>query len=182
MAAIWGGASGYFSGSIRITFAASARSTTRCARAAIDNPVIDMMSGVSWSMVIDTRLSSARFFAFWLSTIWKEHLVLMGNLSTAFATQLAPALIGVLYWRRATAKGAMYGILVGLVVAYLTYGVWRYPLHIHCAMWGLMANLAVFFFFAFTSKPPSKANRDKYDEVLRKGMEAHQKEEAALAK
>ncbi len=119
-------------------------------------------------------------FAFWISQFWKEHLVLMGNLATAFATQLAPALIGVLYWRRATAKGAMFGILAGLIVAYLTYGVWRYPLHIHCAMWGLLANLAVFFFFAFTSDPPSKANRDKYDEVIQKGMAAFQKEEAAL--
>ena len=33
---------------------------------AMDKPVIDMMSGVSWSMVIDTRLSCARFLAFWL--------------------------------------------------------------------------------------------------------------------
>ncbi len=43
-----------------------------------------------------------------------------------------------------------------------------------------MANLAVFFFFSFTSDPPSQAKRDKYDEVLQKGMAAYQKEEAAM--
>ena len=38
--------------------------TAEQVRAAIDKPVIDMRSGVSWSIVIDTRLSCARFLTF----------------------------------------------------------------------------------------------------------------------
>jgi hypothetical protein len=35
---------------------------------ALDRPAIAMMSGVSWSIVSDSRSSRARFAAFWLST------------------------------------------------------------------------------------------------------------------
>jgi len=115
--------------------------------------------------------------AFILSLVWKDHLVLMGNLATSFACQLVPALLGMLFWRKiATAKGAVWGIIVGIIVAFLTFKVWRYPLHIHCAMWGLMANFVVFFLFALTKKLPSQGIRDKFEDVLERGMQAYEKE------
>ena len=67
-------------------------------------------------------------------------------------------------------------------MAFLTFSVWKYPLHIHCAIWGPGANLLVFFGPGVISDPPSEAKRDKDDEVLRKGMAAFQKEKAALTK
>jgi hypothetical protein len=67
MCAVTGGASAYYSGGSPMSSCAPARSLTRCARAAIDKPAIDMMSGVSRWIVIDTRLSCARFLAAWLS-------------------------------------------------------------------------------------------------------------------
>ncbi len=54
----------YFEASKPRTLCASVRSLTGWALAAMDSPVIAMMSGVSWSMVHETRLSSARFRAF----------------------------------------------------------------------------------------------------------------------
>ncbi|MFX7209390.1 hypothetical protein ABTI39_19975, partial [Acinetobacter baumannii] len=47
----------------------------------------------------------------------------IGLLSFAAITQLAPAFFGGLFWRRATARGAMAGMLVG-------FAVWLYTLFI----------------------------------------------------
>ena len=54
---------------------ASDRSTTACARAAMDRPVIAIRSGVSWSIVSETRSSRARFAAFWLSRPQRKYKV-----------------------------------------------------------------------------------------------------------
>lgn len=54
-------ASGYSSGSIRNAFSASARSCTRWAHASIDKTVIDIESGMWWSIAVDTRSSCVRF-------------------------------------------------------------------------------------------------------------------------
>jgi hypothetical protein len=57
-------ASVYLSGSMRKTSSASTGSSTACACAAIDRPVIAIKSEVSWSIVSEIRSSRARFFAF----------------------------------------------------------------------------------------------------------------------
>ncbi|RTL52586.1 MAG: hybrid sensor histidine kinase/response regulator [Bradyrhizobiaceae bacterium] len=49
------------------------------------------------------------------------HLAAIGLLSFAAIAQLAPAFFGALIWRRATARGAMGGMLVG-------FAVWAYTL------------------------------------------------------
>lgn len=117
--------------------------------------------------------------AFILSLTWKEHLVLMGTLATSFACQLYPSLLGILFFRNiATAKGSIWGIVVGLIVSFLTYKVWKYPLHIHCSMWGLAANLVIFFLFSLTRQLPSEETRDKFATVLEKGMQAYEKEQS----
>ncbi len=51
----------------------------------------------------------------------KTHLVAIGLLSFAAIAQLAPSFFGGLIWRRATARGAMGGMLVG-------FAVWAYTL------------------------------------------------------
>ncbi len=49
-----------------------------------------------------------------------SELVNIGLISFVAATQFAPALIGGLYWQRATRRGAFYGLLLGFIVWFYT--------------------------------------------------------------
>ncbi len=60
---------------------------------------------------------------FYYRALGNTQLVAIGLLSFAAITQLAPAFFGGLFWRRATARGAMAGMLVG-------FAVWLYTLFI----------------------------------------------------
>src|SRR4030081_3597507 len=58
---------------------------------------------------------------FYYRALGNTQLVAIGLLSFAAIAQLAPAFFGALFWRRATARGAMGGMLVGIAV-------WSYTL------------------------------------------------------
>src|SRR6202158_574497 len=53
---------------------------------------------------------------FYYRALGNTQLVAIGLLSFAAIAQLAPAFFGALFWRRATARGAMGGMLVGVAV------------------------------------------------------------------
>jgi len=60
---------------------------------------------------------------FYYRALGNTQLVAIGLLSFAAIAQLAPAFFGGLFWRRATARGAMAGMLVG-------FAVWLYTLFV----------------------------------------------------
>ncbi|MBR0753219.1 hybrid sensor histidine kinase/response regulator [Bradyrhizobium jicamae] len=60
---------------------------------------------------------------FYYRALGNTQLVSIGLLSFAAIAQLAPAFFGGLFWRRATARGAMVGMIVGFVV-------WLYTLFV----------------------------------------------------
>ncbi len=82
-----------------------------------------------------------------------EALVLLGGLAVSYGLQMLPALVGACYWPFLTRRGVTVGLLVGLAVVTLTetaalrgFGidVWgRWPLTVHAAAWGLLANFAL---------------------------------------
>ena len=82
-----------------------------------------------------------------------EALALLGGLAVSYGLQMVPALLGVCYWPFLTRQGVTAGLLVGLVVVTLTeaaglrwFGIdaWgRWPLTVHAAAWGLLANFGV---------------------------------------
>jgi SSS family solute:Na+ symporter len=51
------------------------------------------------------------------------------------------ALLGVHWGWRFPSLGATLGMIAGIVACFLTYYVWRYPLSMHTAFWGLFAGL-----------------------------------------
>jgi Na+/proline symporter/signal transduction histidine kinase len=55
-------------------------------------------------------------FAFERSINQQSHLASIGLLSFVLLSQFAPAIIGALYWRKANAKGALTGLIVGSLV------------------------------------------------------------------
>ncbi|HZR71516.1 PAS domain-containing hybrid sensor histidine kinase/response regulator [Bradyrhizobium sp.] len=72
---------------------------------------------------------------FYYRALGNAQLVAIGLLSFAAIAQLAPAFFGGLFWQRATARGAMGGMLVGFVV-------WAYTLFLPSFLDGTPAGLA----------------------------------------
>src|SRR5712671_4857452 len=71
---------------------------------------------------------------FYYRALGNTQLAAIGLLSFAAIAQLAPAFFGGLFWRRATARGAMAGILVGIAV-------WSYTLFVPSFLDGNTAGL-----------------------------------------
>src|SRR6266478_4589803 len=71
---------------------------------------------------------------FYYRALGNTQLAAIGLLSFAAIAQLAPAFFGGLFWRRATARGAMAGILVGIAV-------WSYTLFLPSFLDGSTAGL-----------------------------------------
>lgn len=59
-------------------------------------------------------------FAFERSINQQNHLASIGLLSFVLLSQFAPAIIGALYWRKANAKGALTGLIVGSCMWFFT--------------------------------------------------------------
>src|SRR5438552_9360972 len=71
---------------------------------------------------------------FYYRALGNTQLAAIGLLSFAAVAQLAPAFFGGLFWRQATARGAMGGMLVGVAV-------WMYTLFIPSFLEGNTAGL-----------------------------------------
>ncbi|MGB9116979.1 PAS domain-containing hybrid sensor histidine kinase/response regulator [Bradyrhizobium sp.] len=71
---------------------------------------------------------------FYYRALGNAQLVAIGLLSFAAIAQLAPAFFGGLFWQRATARGAMGGMLVG-------FAVWLYTLFLPSFLDGSTAGL-----------------------------------------
>ncbi len=73
---------------------------------------------------------------FYYRMLGNTQLAAIGLLSFAAIAQLAPAFFGGLFWRRATAQGAMGGMLVG-------FAVWIYTLFLPSFLEGTTAGLSL---------------------------------------
>ncbi|NIM49874.1 MAG: sodium:solute symporter family protein [Gemmatimonadales bacterium] len=95
---------------------------------------------------------------------------LVGLLLAAYGAvvQLAPAVYGAFLWRRATATGAVAGLLVGAAVTGLLVvrPQWR-PLGIHEGIVGLVANLATFIVVSLATRPPDANHVAAWHETCR---------------
>lgn len=88
-----------------------------------------------------------------VASISGDALALLGGLAVSYGLQMVPALTGACYWPFLTRQGVTTGLLTGLAVVTATDGVglrelgmdiWgRWPLTIHAAAWGLLANFGV---------------------------------------
>ena len=68
--------------------------------------------------------------------------------------QLAPIIVAGLYWHRATGRGALWGLIAGIVVnmVFLLQPDWK-PLPLHEGVYGLVANIAVLISLSLLSPP-----------------------------
>jgi len=132
-----------------------------------------------------------------VSTFSRDALVLLGGLAVAFGLQMAPSLTAVTWCPWITRQGATYGLMAGILGVIFTENIglallqsvgidlWgRWPLTIHSAGWGLLANLAVCTLFsAFTQNAADRERRMKYHTFLREraSLPAHKKRLRPLA-
>lgn len=73
----------------------------------------------------------------------KAALVMLGGLATAFGFIMYIPLLGSLWGWRWPSIGSVLGVAGGMLAVYLTYGVWRYPLTMHSAAWGVGVGLLI---------------------------------------
>ena len=87
-------------------------------------------------------------FAYWLAVAGAESLVQLLVGAYGAVVQFAPAVYGAMFWRRATAAGALSGLVVGVAVnvwfQFEALGAASKPFGINEGILGLIANVAVF--------------------------------------
>jgi len=102
-----------------------------------------------------------------VSMKWSGMIVPLAFIAMSMGMQLAPPLIATLFWNKASTKGAIWGLIIGVTVTYLTLYIWPSPLTIHGGFWGFAANSAVLVLISLFDKPrPQEViNRFKYNPV-----------------
>jgi len=83
------------------------------------------------------------FAAVVVSLTSSDAIVMIGGFATTFGTVMYLMLVGVHWGFKFPSIGAALGLFAGIIVNLLTYFVWRYPLSMHTAFWGLFAGCIV---------------------------------------
>lgn len=76
-----------------------------------------------------------------------------------FIAQSWTAVMGALWWPRATSTACIIGIIVGsIVTALLSFDwlIWAHPYGVHGGIWGLIVNTLIFVVGSFFTKPASR--------------------------
>jgi len=76
----------------------------------------------------------------WVSMKWAGMIVPLAFIAMSISMQLAPPLVAALFWEKASTRGAVIGLVAGLIVTYLTLYIWPHPLKIHGGFWGFAVN------------------------------------------
>ncbi|MCD4675027.1 MAG: sodium:solute symporter family protein [Desulfobacula sp.] len=72
-----------------------------------------------------------------------DAIVIIGGFATAFGTIMYLALLGVHWGFKYPSIGVVLGLLAAIAACFLTFFVWRSPLSMHTAFWGIFSGLAV---------------------------------------
>jgi Na+/proline symporter len=94
-----------------------------------------------------------------------DAIVMLGGFATTFGTIMYLMLLGVHYGWKFPSVGAALGLLAGIIVNILTYYVWKYPLSMHTAFWGLAAGLVVAYLCRGLGFKDSQETKSRQKEV-----------------
>jgi len=95
----------------------------------------------------------------------KAALVILGALATAFGFVMYVLLLGVIWGFKFPSKGAVLGVLCGMIAVFLTYKIWPRPLSMHAAFWGTFSGLVVAYICKFIGIKDSQETIDRQNEV-----------------
>ncbi len=105
------------------------------------------------------------FAAVVVSLTSSDAIVMIGGFATTFGTIMYLMLVGVHWGFKFPSTGAALGLLAGIVVNMLTYFVWKYPLSMHTAFWGLFAGFVVAYGCRGLGIKDSQVTIDRQKEV-----------------
>ncbi|MEJ1384968.1 MAG: ATP-binding protein [Candidatus Sedimenticola sp. (ex Thyasira tokunagai)] len=88
--------------------------------ASYPDPKVDIYSWLLWGRRLLIALIIAAGFGFYQLLEHNQGLVQLGLISFVAVAQFLPGIVGVLYWRRATRKGFIAGLLAGIAVWCIT--------------------------------------------------------------
>ncbi|MCI2265116.1 sodium:solute symporter family protein [Sediminivirga luteola] len=91
-----------------------------------------------------------------ISIMEPASLVYILLIGYGFTGQAFAIMVGIFFWPRATAAGAIVGLVAGAVVTTLFSFVFVHPLGIHAGIWGLAVNIPCFIIVSLLTKPVSK--------------------------
>lgn len=72
-----------------------------------------------------------------------ESLVFLGALAGGLGMQTIPALVGAVLYPKFNKDGALWGMIIGVIITILTEFILKHPLGIHSGLWGLIVNFIV---------------------------------------
>jgi len=96
-------------------------------------------------------------FAFYKYFILKTSLDSVGLISFVIIAQLAPAFFGAIFWRRGSYKGAVTGLLAGLIICYFGLIIPQYYFSYNSELKGILRDLYnafQFFDISFLTRIP----------------------------
>jgi len=105
------------------------------------------------------------FAAVVVSLTSSDAIVMIGGFATTFGTIMYLMLVGVHWGFKFPSIGASLGLFAGIVVNMLTYFVWKYPLSMHTAFWGLLAGFSVAYGCRALGFKDSQETIDRQKEV-----------------
>lgn len=115
-------------------------------------------------LVLASRVSVVLFglAAMLLALYAPGRLVALLLLAYSGITQMFPAAVLGLFWRRMNKYAAGAGMIIGLfTITYLKFIVKSNPLGIHFGLWGLLVNFIVTVIVAYATKPDENFERFK---------------------
>jgi len=92
-------------------------------------------------------------------------IVMIGGFATAFGFIMYLLLMGVHYGFKFPSIGATLGLIAAIAACFVTYFIYRYPLSMHTAFWGLFAGLAVAYLCRGLGIKDSRETIDRQLEV-----------------
>jgi Na+/proline symporter len=106
--------------------------------------------------------------AAYISIMKPPSMIYITQVAGAGHAQIAVATIGLLYWKKSTKQGALFGIFAGIIVAmgFTTIGVDFNWYDITPFGWGFMANILVFIVVSLLTKAPDPEYRADYFKPL----------------
>ncbi len=92
-------------------------------------------------------------------------LVILGALATAFGFVMYVLLIGVIWGFKFPSKGAMLGVIAGMIAVFLSYKIWPNPLSMHAAFWGTFTGIVVAYICRLVGMKDDQETTERQAEI-----------------
>ena len=156
--------------------AATMSSTDSQLHAASSIFTIDLYKNLSKKPVTDQKgllvgkstIVVIALIALLLSQFSSQLIMAISAFALGGCLQIMPALVGALYWKRATRQGALTGLVAGFIAVLATQFIWKTPfgLTLSSGAWGLLVNVLLFVIVSLLTPKPDSAQIEKFHGYL----------------